>query len=309
MRYLFASLFLIAFLSGVVTWVLNHPNDSNSGLIKGMFSAVGLSQRESFNRLQTAKIVKDSDNKMTRMREVMNDLAKSQTDLVDDLRDQRQLIENNNARIESFSVMVSNFTDKNNMDILRTKEVMNDFNNKSRMLIENGRNLIRVNQEQLNMRKQILEDFTATRIKSSVNENLFHQRAFESLKQRSEFISNISSNVQAVRDQVSRMKDRLKSVERSLTNKEDSRLISNLKDIQAKSEEMLSDLKSSEDRLRDANQEHESRAKEVMEKLDDFINQNAQHFADRQELMREQKRMQDERTEDQMQRLRDQRSH
>ncbi len=308
MRYLFLGLFVIAFLAGVVTMAINRPADGRPGIINNLLSAVGATQREKSNRVQGTVLINGANRRLDQAQELMGDVALAQQALMEDVADQQRLLEDTNAHVAYLSTLVKDFADKNNADWLRIKEATEDFNNKSRILIENGKELVAYNQEQLKMRQQSLDDVTVAAIKSKINENRFEQYAFESLKQRSDFINKSSVTVQAIREQTERLQDKLRSLENNLMKKEDSQLIDNLKDMQSKSQGLLADIKLKESRLRDLNQQQEAQIRTSQERTEDFIAQSAQHFSDTQEMMRERQRISDERVRDQIERLKEQRS-
>ncbi len=308
MRYLFLGLFIISFLAGVVTMAINRPTDGQPGIINNLLTAVGATQREKSNRLQGASLVNGTNRRLDQAKELMDDAARAQEALMEDVADQQRLLENTNEHISYLSSLVRDFADKNNADWLRIKEATEDFNNKSRLLIESGKELVAYNKEQLKVRQQSLDDVSLEAIKSKINEGRFQQYAFESLKQRSDFINKSSSTVKAIREQTERLQDRLRSLEDNLIKKEDAQLIDNLKDMQSKSQGLLADIKLKEIRLRDLNQQQEAQVRTSQERTEDFINQSAQHLSDTQDMMRERQRVSDERVRDQIERLKEQRS-
>jgi hypothetical protein len=288
--YLFIGLFVIALLAGFVTIETNRDNNS-PGWLGSISEKVGFKQVRARQKSRTQKIFED--------------LREQRLDLMENMRDQQDMLKQAEEQRRGLSKIVEDLSDKNDSDMLRLKSMLDDFADKNRLLIERGRELIRANQEQIKTRQQALEDATDDSDESDVRSEQFTELAEKALQQRRDFINQSLDNVRNLREQTESLSYQLKIFEDNLPNPRRGELPLKMAEIKNKNDQMLINLKNKEERVRQQMQYAEINVASQKEKMNSFIDRNTQRIEEQQHNLDNQNELMKERAQSQLQRLKE----
>ncbi len=291
MRYLFIGLLVISFIGTGVAWYLKRSNN-DEGFLKGALSSVGIKQKESVHR--------------QRMNELNKQNIKGQEALYEDVGDQERFLEESNTRLQTIVQIARESMDKNDGDLLRLQSTMEGLQNQNRLLIERGKELVKANQEQLKLRMNNLDKASLSSIDTEINLQRFESTAENLLSARRDYMNAVEEQSKLINDNVIEIKDKLKNLSEKGTMSQSSPLNEKLDSLAQQSDELLMKIRDNQQRIKDRVESSRQKLADAKEHLKDVMDSKEQLFADTQERNIERTRTLNDRSRDQMEKLRQQ---
>ena len=281
MRTLFIGLFIIAFLAGIAAKTMNMPLAGQKSWVGHLLSMVGLQHKDESEKAQFNEIVHHFD--------------RDKTDFTQYIKDQQQYLEDSQLQMSSLTQSIKDKLDRSsNMDLLRLRDLMKQYQDQNSLLIEHGKELIRFNQEQMNLRQKLVQDRTLASMESNSGRDRFMQNLRENLERQRDLMSQRVTENDALSDRIQQIKDQTQKMHDSVALKENPQFLEKLKDISEKTKSVLDRVKEQRERLQDMNQRNLadiSLMKEKMENLKqrtvDLVGQNRARMQDQQQLMQD----------------------
>lgn len=293
MKYLFIGAFILAFIAAAVGWYTNRPVEG-MGWFGSALNATGVKQRESAYRQQlrdSALIAMDQQRK-----------------IFEDLEFRQQLVNENNERLKSISQITEEAISKSTVDVTRLRVLMDDLQNKQKFLVENGKEIARLNQEQLKLRQEILGVSEASVIESHINRDRLNGLTNQMLKLRESNLNQSIAQTQVMRDHIEAIKGHVASIGSS-SDMQDQMIKEKISAMSLKIREMMEYNEQQQQRLRERNEQNTLDVSQVKERMASFVESKRQQFDDVNDQMIERKRTLEDRTHDQLEQLKQQREY
>lgn len=277
MRYLFIGLFVMSLIAGISAWQLNK-SQGEAGILGKALNTVGVKQKESVQRARISNLVKT--------------VLKDQARLLEDYQDQKVFLEHSNDSLKSLSDLASSVMDKNDSDLLRMKTMMADLQDRNRLLIEKGQELVKRNQELQEER---------------YNQRMAHELDRDSqdfLKNHQQYLQNLTSQSSSTVAIMQALKDKLNTLPESssaATGIVDVK--ERIEALNLKARTMIDKTREQQDRIRDLNELARERIQSVKERAQDLNDLHQQQYADTKDLLLERRQTLEDRTQDQLERL------
>ncbi len=291
MSYLVVGLFIVVFLAGFVTMQMNRPDQP--GLFSGAMAKLGFNHKEWANK--------------TKSQELLESIKDRRFAMMDNIQNQKAFLQQAQEQRQSMSEMVRDMSDKSGADWLRIKQLADGLNEKNRLFIEAGNQLIKFNEEQSKIRHKTDDDLSLVAIENGLNKGRFEQYAVQAVAEREDFINKNLLNAQDTRNRIEEIDEQIKSLKNDLAAKQNAQMLSRLEDVANRNQTMLNMAKTNEQRLKDVKQQNDVYIQATKERIRDLVERNKQQAQDARDSIQDQKRLSDQRIQDQMSRLKDQR--
>ena len=291
MSYLVVGLFIVVFLAGFVTMQMNRPDQP--GLFSGAMAKLGFNHKEWANK--------------TKSQELLESIKDQRFAMMDNIQNQKAFLQQAQEQRQSMSEMVRDMSDKSGADWLRIKQLADGLNEKNRLFIEAGNQLIKFNEEQSKIRHKTDDDLSLVAIENGLNKGRFEQYAVQAVAEREDFINKNLLNAQDTRNRIEEIDEQIKSLKNDLAAKQNAQMLSRLEDVANRNQTMLNMAKTNEQRLKDVKQQNDVYIQATKERIRDLVERNKQQAQDARDSIQDQKRLSDQRIQDQMSRLKDQR--
>ncbi len=291
MRYLFIGVFIIALIAAVVGWYTNRP--ATEGWLGRALSVTGVKERENSYREQ--------------MRIAARETLQRQRNIFEDIKDQRVFIENNNDRIRSLSQITQQATNRSKDDALRMQALMENLQDQNRLLVEHSNELVRMNQEQLKLRQEVLSYANSDNTDIKVNQQHLNEVSQQMLTLRTHHINESQNQARIIQDKMKSFNEHLKGFDTHAMVTNDDYLKEKIKEMSARSDEIMDLVKLQQQRLREKSEQNEFDNKQIKERLVDFIAAKSQQFDEQKIQLSDHRRVLDERAATQLEQLRQQR--
>ena len=279
MRILFVGIFIIALLAGILGKIDKH---SSSTWVGDFLNAVGLKQREQVQKVQVDQIV--------------SQFSKERSTLWDELRDQQEYLRSSREQMGSLYQMVKDRSDRDaNVDLLRLKELMKEFQDQSTILIEHGKQLEEFNRSRIKVNQDLALKSDVDQFISNSDRNRFLQNIKDKLDEQKQFIDQQMQRNSELKDKIHKIQDHINQMHDNIAFKENPELVEKLKSLSTKTKTVLDQVKEKQEKLQAMNQKNLASLDVSREKM-----------ADMKEKSRSQTTSQ--RIQDQIQKLKDQRS-
>jgi hypothetical protein len=262
LQVLFIGFIILALLGGFLSKCSQGPTGEWGG---SFFNAIGFKSKEQIQKEQLDKLLRNY------------------------LQDQTAYLDDSKEDIDSITKMVEEASKKENVDLLRLKFLMKQFEDLNVLMIENGKELLAYNDSQKKKNKkraqQVFEDTASS--KGSQNALLDKQK-----------------------DALQREQDVLNEIQRigdSPSVKDNPELAHKLNHISNKSVSHLDHLKEEQNQIQNMNQNNARDASYMKERMEDLRNKNQASMMDNRSRLEDQTRAINDRIRDQMDRLKDKR--
>lgn len=289
MRTLFIGLFILAFLAGIAAKQMSHAPAGQTSWLGGLMNMIGLKHNNEVQKAQIEQIVHPGRSKPK--------------DFVQYLKDQQQALEDSRLRMSSLYQMIKDRSDRDtNVDLLRLKELMQRYQDQSAFLIEHGRQLMQLNEEQTKIREKLALQAdlpSQQRFLQAFNDNQSRQKELLALQMRDH--EQVKDQAQQIRDQAQRMHD-------EAAFKKDSQFLEKLQSISEKSSSILDKVKEQQTHLKDLNQESFANLSSLTEKINDSKQKSADVIENNNQRNQAQEQILKDHLRDQLERIQDQRN-
>ncbi|MBI3602097.1 MAG: hypothetical protein HY209_04320 [Candidatus Omnitrophica bacterium] len=279
MRILLIGMFIIALLAGLAAKQLNQPSSDQRSWAGHVMNAVGLKDQERVERVQ--------------FNEIVHRFIEQKTKFTQNLQDQQQYLEGSRSQMASLTQIIKDRTDgDSNVDLLRLKDLMQRYQDQSTFLIEHGKELMQLNEQQIKIREKAVENADLASILSKSDRDQFIQGLRGKLDHQNDLMKQRMADSEALRDKMRQIKDQIQAMHDGA--------------VSNKSQAALDKLKEDQEHLREINQKNLMALGAIKEKIDDLKQRNADQLAGSREHTRDQQQLLKDRLQDQLDRIRDQ---
>jgi hypothetical protein len=290
-RTLFVGLFIIALLAGVSAKMMdNSPN--HTSWLGNILNAVGFKKQDQIQK--------------TQFDEIVHKFGDQKDDFSQGLKDQQQFLKTSQEQMSSLSQLVQDKMNNNsNIDLLRLKELMKQFQDRSALLIEKGKELENFNDQRLKINQKIAFDSYESSLQSNIDRSKFIQSMKDNLRRQQEMINEQSQENKGLEEKIGQIRDQIQKVHDSVAFKENPQFTEQLKSLSDKTQAVLDNVHQKQEQIKATNQSNLANLESTRQRMDDLkqrsknsIDQNRSHIQDQQQAL-------NDRVQDQLERIRE----
>lgn len=295
MRTLFIGLFILVFFAGIATQQMSHAPAGQTSWLRGLMNMTGLKHSDEVQKAQIKQIVHQGEDKP-------EDFARY-------LKDQQQALEDSRLQVSSLYQIIKDRSDRDtNVDLLRLKDLMKRYQDQSALLIEHGKQLMELNEDQTKMRQKLASQAQPESFFSNSQQQGLLQNFQDNLsRQRDLFASQTRENGE-LKDRAEQIRNQVQKMHDNVAFKEDSRFLEKLQSLSEKSVSVLDKVKEQQARLKDLNQENLDKMSSLAEKINDTKQRSADLVEDNRQRAQDQEQILKDHLRDQLDRIQDQRN-
>lgn len=260
MRAIFVGIFILALLAGITAKLLSYS--SNDETFMGSFlKSVGYKKNQELQRKQ--------------IQDYARQFSKRKETLMDYIKDQQDYIESSQNQMSALTQMVKTMSERDkNFDLLHIKDLMNQYEDRRNLLIENGRRIIEFNEQNKKINQTMYDKSSLDAIVSNSNAERMLQNLKDKLNNQEDLLNQQVQNTQALNDKIQQIKEQVQIRHEEIAFKEKPQFLEKLESLSNNTQSLVQNVKEKQNQIQEIYQRNLTNVENMNERMRDLKQKN-----------------------------------
>ena len=305
-QFIIFALMMVVLFAGIFAYFV--PSQKAATPLGFIMDKSGDNSQETSNSKTTKQLNVTMRNGLIQIRRQMDDVARAQNKFLDTIQDQQEVLENAGKDANDIMLQAQAISGKNDMDILRLKDLTSQMQDEQRLLVVNGKDLIALNDQITQSRQWISDQIDLDKVNTDISLSTLQQHYAVLNHRASVFFHKVIRHDQEVRDQMDRIQGQMNDLVNNAANNsalQQQNIKDHIRRMLAKEHENMLKLADTEERNRNLLKDEEQKLADFQEQLNDSLQRSRDLMDEEHQKAQNQQEMMRQRMEDLKQQMQD----